>query len=50
MKKVKKLDSKVTSDDDDDHGAKAFVEEHLSTEKVNELRKLARKISRSEFS
>lgn len=47
MQKGKKVDTKVTSDDDDD--AKAFVEEHLSTEKVNELRKLARKISRSVF-
>uniref|UniRef100_A0A0R3S1B2 DNA repair and recombination protein RAD54-like n=1 Tax=Elaeophora elaphi TaxID=1147741 RepID=A0A0R3S1B2_9BILA len=45
MKRRKKLDMKVTSDDDED--ARAFVEEHLSAEKVNELRKLARKISRS---
>ncbi|VDP12559.1 unnamed protein product, partial [Onchocerca flexuosa] len=45
IKKRKKLDKKITSDDDDD--AKALVEKHLSTEKVNELRKLAQKISRS---
>ncbi|VDM09064.1 unnamed protein product [Wuchereria bancrofti] len=45
----KKLDAKVTSDDDDDgdDDTKAFIEEHLSAEKVSELRKLARKISRS---
>ncbi|VDK71165.1 unnamed protein product [Onchocerca ochengi] len=45
MKKRKKLGKKVTSDDDDD--AKALVEKHLSTEKVDELRKIAQKISRS---
>ncbi|EFO25268.2 hypothetical protein LOAG_03215 [Loa loa] len=50
IKKRKKLDTKVIPDDDDDDDggdAKAFVEEHLSAEKLNELRKLARKISRS---
>lgn len=41
------LGTKITSDDDDD--AKTFVEEHLSAEKIDELRKLARKISRSAF-
>ncbi|CAG9540188.1 unnamed protein product [Cercopithifilaria johnstoni] len=45
MKERKSLDTKMISDDNDD--AKTFVEEHLSAEKVNELRKLARKISRS---
>ncbi|VDO39453.1 unnamed protein product [Brugia timori] len=45
----KKLDTKVTFDDDDDVGddTKAFIEENLSAEKVSELRELARKISRS---
>lgn len=45
MKKRKRLDSNVTSDDDGD--ANAFVEEHLSAEKLKNLRELARKISRS---
>ncbi|KAK6106483.1 SNF2 N-terminal domain family protein [Brugia pahangi] len=47
----KKLDTKATfnDDNDDDVGddTKAFIEEHLSAEKVSELRELARKISRS---
>ncbi|VDK79490.1 unnamed protein product [Litomosoides sigmodontis] len=47
MKKRKRLDSRSISEDDDDHDPNAFVEEHLSTEKLNSLRELARKISRS---
>ncbi|KAL3990897.1 SNF2 N-terminal domain family protein [Acanthocheilonema viteae] len=49
MKKREKPDTKMTDDDDDDDDddAKAFVEKHLSAEKISELRKLARKISKS---
>ncbi|KAM3727208.1 DNA excision repair protein [Dirofilaria immitis] len=48
MKNRRKLGSMSDDDDDDDDDdAKALVEKHLSTEKINELRKLARRISRS---
>ncbi|MCP9264891.1 DNA excision repair protein ERCC-6 [Dirofilaria immitis] len=47
MKNRRKLGSMSDDDDDDDDDdAKALVEKHLSTEKINELRKLARRISR----